>query len=272
MMKARPFVLILLAIFFLAACRSPSPEALLEEQAELLNAGDIDAVMELYADEIEIKIDPPVPPGSPDTYRGKEETRAWLESLVSMNFQMETEILEVNGETVKARMHSWADPTRQLGVAPLVFDEVYTIRDGKIQGWTDSITEESFEALMAAMPKPLGEAVLGTWEWDHPVILYLQFHANGTYNMHAEPWPQDESLSALEALEQGPGDHGRYQIEGDFLTITSAEGTGVCSLGDVAKVEIRITEEGKLEYAIQSEDCETRRPPGEIEYFSRIEP
>ena len=259
-MKARPFVFILLAIVLLAACQSPSPEALLAEQAELLNAGDIDAVMDLYAEDIEIKIDPPVFPGSPDTYRGKEETRAWLESLVAINFQMETEILEVDGETVKARMHSWVDPTRQLGVAPLVFDEVYTIKRGKIQGWTDSITEKSFAALMAAIPKPLEEAVLGTWEWDHPVTLYLQFHADGTYKMHAEPWPHDETLSAMEALEQGPGDRGQYQIDGDRLTMTSASDSVVCNPGDSVEIVVRLTEEGKLNIPFRAKTVKLGAP------------
>ena len=43
------------------------------------------------------------------------------------------------------------DPTRALGVAPLVGMEEYTVQDGKITAYTWTITDESLAKLQAAM-------------------------------------------------------------------------------------------------------------------------
>jgi hypothetical protein len=46
------------------------------------------------------------------------------------------------------------DPTREMGVAPLVATEVYTIRDGKIRGFTWTISDDSLAKVQAAMAPP----------------------------------------------------------------------------------------------------------------------
>jgi ketosteroid isomerase-like protein len=127
------------------------PASVVMAEVEAMNAGDIDAILDLYTDDVVAKLVPPVPPDSPDTYAGKAALRAWFEELMTVNFTMEVEILEVEGDTVTTKCLTWMDPTRQLGVAPLEATLVYTVQDGKIRGWTWTATEESLERLQAAL-------------------------------------------------------------------------------------------------------------------------
>lgn len=154
--------ILVLTVFLLtlAACAAPTqvpPEQVVLELAKALNSGDIDAAMALLTDDIVFTVDPPVPPGTPGVYTGQEEVRALFEELPALNFEMELDIQEVEGDIVKARLRTWVDPTRQLGVAPLEYNEVYIVQDGKISAITDNITDESMANLMdaiAAMSPP----------------------------------------------------------------------------------------------------------------------
>lgn len=144
-------LVLVLALPVALYAQETDPAAVVTADAEALNAGDVDAAMALWADDAVVKLVPALPPGSPDTYTGAEQIRAWLESLVAMNFEIEVEILQVEGNTVTTLTKTWVDPTREMGVAPLVATEVYTVQDGKIKGLTWTISDESLAALQAAM-------------------------------------------------------------------------------------------------------------------------
>ena len=157
--------ILVLTVFLitLAACAAPTqvpPEQVVLELAKALNNGDIDAAMALLTDDIVFTVDPPVPPGSPGVLTGQEELRAVFEELVAMNFEMELDLLEIEGDIVKARLRTWVDPTRQLDVAPLEYNEVYIVQDGKISAITDNITDESMTNLMNAMGVAQAQALL----------------------------------------------------------------------------------------------------------------
>jgi hypothetical protein len=140
------------------------PASVVMAEVEAMNAGDLDAVLALYSDDAVIKLVPPIPPDSPDTYTGEAEIRAWFEELAAVNFTMEVEILQVEGDTVTTNCRTWIDPTRQLGVAPLEATLVYTVQDGKIKGWTWTASGESLEKLgaaLAALPETGGAAFPG---------------------------------------------------------------------------------------------------------------
>lgn len=251
---------------------TPAPQVLVGTLEEALNAGDVDAAMALFTADAVVKLAPALPPGSPDTFTGAEEIRTWFEQLVAMNFEIHVEVLQVEEDTVTTRTSTWVDATREMGVAPLVATEVYTIQAGKIEGFTWTISDESLAKVQAAMAPPLEEAIIGIWEWDAAMELYLQFNADGTYRMHARPWPHEEGQTVREALALNPGDLGQYQLDGTQLTMTSNDRTVVCRAGDVLHLQIGITEDGKLEYATQDEECVVRKPPGKVEYFSRVLP
>jgi hypothetical protein len=271
------FLVLTVVLVVLAGCQARSnPEAMLGAMEKALNAGDIDAALADFADDAVVKLEPALPPGSPDTYVGKEEIHAWFEELVAGNFEINIEVLKAEGDTVTTRTSTWMDATREMGVAPLVATEVYTIQAGKIKGFTWTISQGSLAKIQAAMSPPLQEAIIGTWKWDSGITLYLQLDADGTYRMHASPWEytvgQKAGQTTLEALTVNPGDEGWYEVDGTRLTMTSSDGTVVCKPGDMAHIQIGITEDGKLRYALEDDECGTRRPPGNLEYFSQVSP
>jgi hypothetical protein len=159
--------IIVVAMLLLPAAlhaQETDPASVVMAEVEAMNAGDIDAVLALYTDDAVIKLVPPIPPDSPDTYTGEAEIRAWFEELVAVNFTMEVEILQVEGDTVTTNCQTWMDPTRQLGVAPLEATLVYTVQDGKITGWTWTASGESLAKLgaaLAGLPETGGAAFPG---------------------------------------------------------------------------------------------------------------
>jgi hypothetical protein len=171
----RLFLALTVILAVLVGCQAqPNPEEMLAAMADALNAGDVDTAMALFTDDAVVKIAPALPPGSPDTYTGAEEIRAWFEELVAMNFEMRVEVLEVAGDIVTTRTSTWVDSTRQMGVAPLVATEVYTVQDGKIKGFTWTLSDESLAEVQAAMAalQPAPEA-----------DMTITFHGNGcTYD------------------------------------------------------------------------------------------
>lgn len=160
-------------VLLTGACQSTSAEEVVLSQVEPWNAGDVEVAMEIYADDAFVKIQPAIPPGSPDQHSGKAELRAWFEDLVAMNFEMDLEVIEVDGNTVTTRTKTWVDPTREMGVAPLVATEVYTVEDGKITGWTWTLSDESLIAVqnaIAAAQAPQG--IEATVTFDGEVCTY----------------------------------------------------------------------------------------------------
>ena len=148
----RNLTFLLGAVVLLAgACQSSSPEEVVLAQMEPWNSGDAEAAMDLYADDASVSIQPALPPGAPNEHSGKAELRAWFDELTAMNFEIQIEVVEVDGNTVTTQTKTWADPTLELGVAPLVATEVYTVEDGKIAGWTWSLSAESLAAIETAM-------------------------------------------------------------------------------------------------------------------------
>jgi hypothetical protein len=144
-------LVVMLALPVALYAQETDPASVVMAIVEPLNAGDIDAAMAFFADDAVVKLVPPIPPGSPDTFTGAEEIRAWFEGLVAMNFEIHIEILQVEGDTVTTRTSSWVDATREMGVAPLVATEVYIVQGGKIKGFTWTISDESLTAIQAAM-------------------------------------------------------------------------------------------------------------------------
>jgi ketosteroid isomerase-like protein len=236
-----------------AAMAPPSPQEVLAEMAAALNRGDVDAAVAFFTEDAVVKLVPALPPGSPDTYSGAEEIRGWFEELVAGNFEIDVEVLDVEGDTVTTRTSTWMDATREMGVAPLVGTETYTIRDGKIRGFTWAISDESMAKVQAALATPTPspppptatpeptltpelikatvtdlEYLVGVWEGSNQGA--LQFDADGTMLV-------SESLAGLSS---GQASRGECWFDGSLLTFADADGSGEGSYA----VELRITVEG----------------------------
>jgi LPXTG-motif cell wall-anchored protein len=139
------FVLVLALPVALYA-QETDPAAVVTAVYEAFNAGDVDAVNALYADDAVVHF-----PDWDETYTSAEEIHLWVEELVAANFAVEVESLQVEGDTITATISAWADPSRELDIAPLVSTDVFTVKDGRIASQTSTLTEESQAKLMAAM-------------------------------------------------------------------------------------------------------------------------
>jgi LPXTG-motif cell wall-anchored protein len=126
------------------------PAAVVKAAEAATNAHNLDAAMAHFTDDAVVKIIP-APPGTSGVYTGAQEIRAWLQDLFAQNFTLEVTILQVAGDTVMTRTKTYADPTRQLGIAPLEGTEQYTIQNGKIKELTFTFTNESLAKLQAAL-------------------------------------------------------------------------------------------------------------------------
>jgi hypothetical protein len=135
----------------MSTVQETDPAAVAIASVNTISAGDVDASLATFADDAVVNI---LLPGAPETYTGKEEIRAWLESLAAGHWEGGVEILQVEGDTVTTRLTSSMDPTRALGVAPLVGTDVYIVQEGKITSYTWTPTEETAAKLQAAMGSP----------------------------------------------------------------------------------------------------------------------
>jgi hypothetical protein len=128
------------------------PGAVVSATQEAFNSGDVDAMMALFTDDAVVNL-----AFFDETYSGAEEIRAWFEELAADNFEIQIEVLQVDGDKVYTETTTWSDFTRELGIAPLVATEVYTVEGDKIKGFTWTPTDESVDKLMEAMSASLPE-------------------------------------------------------------------------------------------------------------------
>lgn len=117
-----------------------------------LREGDLDTCVAFFAQHVVVKLNG-APPGQPDSFKGREEVRAWLQGLLEQHFEIQEELIEAVGDTLRVRALTWIDATRQLGVAPLEATEVYVLKDGLIASLTWTITPESAAKLHAALAR-----------------------------------------------------------------------------------------------------------------------
>jgi len=249
----------------------PSPEKVLAGMEAALNAGDVDAAMVFFTADAVLKFVPALPPGSPDTITGAQEIRAWLEELVAAHFQIDVEVLKVEGDTVTTRTKTWMDPTREMGIAPLVATEVYTFQAGKIKGFTWTVSDESLAKIQAAMAAPTATPapvevtriadMVGVWEGQGAEgKTYLQFNADGTFSV----------ADGVAALTDNPVARGTIRFEGALLKIAD----NFCD--DEGSYRVLLQTEGgqpaKLTFRLDKDPCYERRQDLTGTKFHRVEP
>ena len=150
-------LVLILALLLLAACAPSSKppaadaEALVQGFIEAQNAGDVEGALALLADEAVIQLVPPPMEGDDGIFTGKEEIRAWYEILASLHGAGELSNVSVEGDQVTAILTYTDDSLKQIGVESIDNEWVVTLQDGKIQGYTATLTEASLAELLAAM-------------------------------------------------------------------------------------------------------------------------
>jgi hypothetical protein len=124
------------------------PAAVFSRLAEALNAGDVDAAMELIADDAVLTFVPDLMGTGPIT--GREQVRAWYEGLVAQHLRAEPSNLKVDGDRFTWSNKVWMDDFQALGIAPVGYTGEGVVQDGKIKSYTETMTDESLAALQAA--------------------------------------------------------------------------------------------------------------------------
>lgn len=132
---------------------------------ERLNAGDVEGSLTYFADDA-IAYLMGFPPTGIEIYKGKERINFLWQDSRANHFEWEVEVESVNGDLVYVKTKTWHDFTRELGVAPLEYRDVYQVIDGKIQTYGSWLTEEALArfkiAFNAAMPpEPTAEPFSG---------------------------------------------------------------------------------------------------------------
>lgn len=107
-----------------------------------MNAGDVESSL-AYFDDDAIAYIIGLPPTGMEIYAGKEQIRALWQDSVANNFQWEVNITGTDGDIVYVKAKTWHDFTKQLGVAPLEYNDVYEVKVGKIITYGTTITADA---------------------------------------------------------------------------------------------------------------------------------
>jgi hypothetical protein len=157
-MKTRLCVVIvcvvMLALPVALYAQEPDPMSIINPWVEALNAGEIDTALSYLADDAVVQIVPPAP-GTSGIFTGKDEVRGWYETVVGQNGVTVLTDCQVDGETVTCVNTYAEDSFRSLGIDSVVGEWVAVARDGKLQSYTFTMSDESLAALMAAMSPPV---------------------------------------------------------------------------------------------------------------------
>ncbi len=133
------------------------------EMIERVNSEDYAGAAELVADDM-MAYFIGMPPTGMEIYWGKDQFRTFLEECCTgQNFVWEVVPKWVSNGTVFANGKTWMDFTRDLGVAPNSFHEMFTVKEGKITQYTSIMNEETlarFKPALAEVIPELFEVVL----------------------------------------------------------------------------------------------------------------
>lgn len=142
---------------------APSVEEIVQEMISYMNEGDVEKSLDYFADDAVVYI-VGLPPTGMEVYAGKDQIRTLWQDSVDNKFQWEIESVSVDGNIVYVLARTWHDFTRQLGVAPLEYNDIYEVKDGKITTYGTIITEESLVRFKPAFAEvvPLEDPIPST--------------------------------------------------------------------------------------------------------------
>lgn len=142
--------------------------AIVKDLVRLLNAGDIEGSLAYFADDAMGYV-VGLPPTGMEVYTGKAQLRALWEDSVANHFQSEIQIIDVLGDTVSVQSKTWHDFTREIGVAPLEWIDIYEFKGGKIVTYSTTITKEALARLRPALAEVMPPAPTAVPSSDPPV-------------------------------------------------------------------------------------------------------
>lgn len=131
--------------------------AVVLEMVARANAEDYAGAAELVADDM-MAYFIGMPPTGMEIYRGKEQFQTFLEECCTgQHFAWEVVPERVEDGVVYAESKTWMDFTRELGVAPNSWHEMFAVQDGKITLYVSTITEEALAKFKPAIFEAIPE-------------------------------------------------------------------------------------------------------------------
>lgn len=150
--------------------REDPAAAVVLEMLSRVNAEDYAGAAELVADDM-MSYFIGMPPTGMEIYWGKEQFQTFLEQCCTgQNFQWEVTPVSVQDGVVYAESKTWMDFTRDLGVAPNTFHEVFAVRDGKIALYTSTMTQEALAKFRGPLSEVMPEAFAVPPAGDEPPV------------------------------------------------------------------------------------------------------
>ena len=144
--------------------------AVVLEMVARANAEDYAGAAELVADDM-MAYFIGMPPTGMEIYWGKEQFQTFLEACCTgQHFEWEVTPVSVHDGVVFAEAKTWMDFTRELGVAPNTFNEVFAVRDGKIALYSSTMTEEALAKFRGPLGAVMPEAFAVPPPGDEPPV------------------------------------------------------------------------------------------------------
>jgi ketosteroid isomerase-like protein len=139
------------ALTVVRAASGDDPAAVIDAYLAAVNAGDLEAILKLYADDA-VHIFLPTPDGSAGVCLGKSNFRMWYEQSLANGDRVELEdgTLAVDGNQATFLTQIASGPWRTLGVETLEAKADLVVIDGRIMTHVVTLTPESVRKLQAA--------------------------------------------------------------------------------------------------------------------------
>ena len=138
------------------------PAAIIEAYLAAVNAGDLEGILALYADDA-FHIALPSPDGSAGVCVGKDQVRMWYEQSVANGDRVEVAAgtLAVAGNQATFGVLLSSEPWRQLGVEALEADSEVVVIDGRIMTHVVLLTPVSVRRLQSASGAAIHAPIAG---------------------------------------------------------------------------------------------------------------
>ena len=130
---------------------SDDPAAVIKAYVAAVNAGDLEEILDLYADDA-VHIFLPTADGSAGVCLGKANFRMWYEQSLANGDRVAVEdgTIAVDGNQASFVTHITSDPWSKLGLEALEAQADLVVIDGRIMTHVVTLTPESVRKLQAA--------------------------------------------------------------------------------------------------------------------------
>lgn len=161
---------------------SPTPNPNIEVVMQMvarMNAGDVEGSLAYFADDAMVYL-MGFPPTGIEVYAGKDQIRQLWQDSVDNHFQWEVNVTSARDDILSVAANTWHDFTQQLGVAPLAYEDVYELKDGKIITYGSWLTEPSLAKFRPAFAEVVPPEPAATPSTENPVSEFTVIFNAGT--------------------------------------------------------------------------------------------